>query len=108
MTDMTNANPKISDTPVEELSFEHAQSELEAIVEALEDRHTGLDDALGLWERGEALHAWCRSRLDHAAERLRKITLTDEEIAAAAAEQGPDEFATKPGSADTSDNDTMF
>ena len=90
---MTIANPKITNTPVEELSFERAQAELEAIVEALEDRHTGLDDALALWERGEALHAWCRSRLDHAAERLRKITLTDEEIAAAAAEaRAGDEF----------------
>jgi exodeoxyribonuclease VII small subunit len=99
---MTNANPKITNTPVEELSFEHAQSELEAIVEALEDRLTGLVDALALWERGEALHAWCRSRLDHAAERLRKITLSDEEIAAAAAEGARDDFAK------SADGDTIF
>lgn len=100
---MTITNPKITNTPVEELSFEHAQAELEAIVEALEDRHTGLDDALALWERGEALHTWCRSRLDHAAERLRKITLTDEEIAAAAAEaKAGDEFDK------SADGDTIF
>lgn len=79
--------------PVEQLSFEAAQAELERVVEALEDRHTGLDDALALWERGEALHAWCRSRLDHAAERMRKLTLTDEEIAAAAAADPADGFA---------------
>lgn len=85
-----------STTPVEQLSFEAAQAELEHIVEALEDRHTGLDDALALWERGEALHAWCRSRLDHAAERLQKLTITDEEIATAAAQPG-DGFAPSGG-----------
>ena len=81
--EQTSATP--APVPVEELSFEAAQAELERVVEALEDRHTGLDEALTLWERGEALHAWCRSRLDHAAARMRKLTLTDEEIAAAAA-----------------------
>ena len=81
---------------VETLSFEQAQEELEQIVEELEDRHTGLDDALGLWERGEALHAWCQSRLDHAAERLHKLTVTQEEIAAVTAE-GASDFAYDSG-----------
>ena len=78
--------------PVDSLTFEQAQAELEAVVEALEDRHTGLDDALALWERGEALHAWCQSRLDYAADRLHKIAVTAEEIAAVIAEGG-DAFA---------------
>jgi exodeoxyribonuclease VII small subunit len=78
--------------PVESLSFEQAQAELEQIVEALEDRHTGLDDALALWERGEALHAWCQQRLDYAAERLQKLTVTPDEISAVTAESA-DEFA---------------
>lgn len=73
---------EVSKTPVKELSFEQAQRELEQIVEALEDQKTGLDAALSLWERGEELHTWCQSCLDHAAERLQKITLTDDEIAA--------------------------
>ncbi|MCW2927511.1 MAG: exodeoxyribonuclease small subunit [Thermoleophilia bacterium] len=77
---------------VETLSFEQAQAELEQVVEALEDRHTGLDDALALWERGEALHAWCQSRLDYAAERLQKLSVTAEDVAAVTAESG-DEFA---------------
>lgn len=77
---------------VETLSFEQAQAELEQIVEALEDRHTGLDDALALWERGEALHAWCQQRLDYAAERLQKLTVTNDEVAEVTAEDG-DEFA---------------
>jgi exodeoxyribonuclease VII small subunit len=77
---------------VETLSFEQAQAELESIVEALEDRHTGLDEALALWERGEALHAWCQQRLDYAAERLQKLAVTGEEVAAVTAESG-DAFA---------------
>lgn len=77
---------------IETLSFEQAQAELEAIVEALEDRHTGLDDALALWERGEALHAWCRQRLDYAAERLHKLAVSADEVAAVTAESG-DAFA---------------
>ncbi|MBC7461420.1 MAG: exodeoxyribonuclease VII small subunit [Thermoleophilia bacterium] len=81
MTDATNDRPA-----VETLSFEDAQAELEAIVEQLEDRHTGLDAALGLWERGEALHAWCQQRLDHAAERLHKLTVSPDEVAAVQAE----------------------
>jgi exodeoxyribonuclease VII small subunit len=78
--------------PVESLTFEQAQAELEQVVEALEDRHTGLDDALALWERGEALHGWCQQRLDYAAERLQKLTVTPDEIAAVTAEDG-DAFA---------------
>ncbi len=78
--------------PVETLSFEQAQAELEHVVEALEDRHTGLDAALALWERGEALHAWCQQRLDYAADRLQKIAVTQDEVAAVTAESG-DTFA---------------
>lgn len=78
--------------PVDTLTFEQAQAELEQVVEALEDRHTGLDEALALFERGEALHAWCQSRLDYAADRLQKIAVTQEEVAAVTAESG-DAFA---------------
>ncbi|MCW2949396.1 MAG: exodeoxyribonuclease small subunit [Thermoleophilia bacterium] len=81
MTDTTSTRP-----PVETLTFEQAQAELEAIVEQLEDRHTGLDAALELWERGEALHAWCQQRLDYAAERLHKLTVSADEVAAVQSE----------------------
>ena len=92
----------VADRPaVETLTFEQAQAELESVVEALEDRHTGLDDALALWERGEALHAWCQSRLDYAADRLQKIAVTAEETAAVTAESG-DAFA--PSGAVPADN----
>ncbi len=71
---------------VSELSFEEAQAELEQVVARLEDQHTGLDDAIALWERGEALHAWCQKKLDAAAARIEKLRLGDDEIEAVTAE----------------------
>lgn len=89
---MTDTQQTTDRPPVESLTFEQAQAELEQVVEALEDRHTGLDEALALWERGEALHAWCQQRLDYAAERLAKLTVTQDDVAAVTAEDG-DAFA---------------
>lgn len=77
---------------VESLSFEQAQLELESIVEQLENQHTGLDEAIALWERGEALHAWCQTRLDAAAARIERLQVTPDEAAAVVAESG-DDFA---------------
>ena len=78
------------------LSFEQAQAELETIVERLEDQHTGLEEALALWERGEALHAYCQQKLDYAAARIEKLQVTQEDAAAATAE--PDAFVPEPAS----------
>jgi len=49
-----------------ELTFEQAQTELERIVERLEQGQASLDEALALWERGEKLYAFCREKLDGA------------------------------------------
>lgn len=57
----------------DELSFEQARDELEEIVRRLEDGRTSLDEALALWERGEALHALCRAKLDAAEERVAEL-----------------------------------
>lgn len=92
MTDTQQQDATAGRPPVETLSFEQAQAELEQVVEALEDRHTGLEEALSLWERGEALHAWCQQRLDYAAERLQKLTVTNDDVAAVNAEDA-DAFA---------------
>ncbi|MCZ4497394.1 MAG: exodeoxyribonuclease small subunit [Thermoleophilia bacterium] len=91
MANDTTANEQ-QQVPVEQLSFEQAQAELEQVVEALEDRHTGLDQALALWERGEQLHKWCQTRLDYAAERLQKLSVTADDVASVTAESG-DAFA---------------
>jgi exodeoxyribonuclease VII small subunit len=56
-----------------EPTFEQAQAELEQIVERLERGQAPLDEALGLWERGEALYAFCRARLDAAEGRVEEL-----------------------------------
>ena len=60
---MTDAEP----------TFEQAQAELEQIVERLEHGNAPLDEALALWERGERLYAFCRSRLDAAEGKVEEL-----------------------------------
>lgn len=88
---------------IESLSFEQAQAELERVVQRLEDQSTGLDDALELWERGEALHAYCQRKLDHAAARIERLRVSAEEAAAVVAESG-DDFAPRADAGNGSAN----
>ena len=60
-------------TPADQLSFEAARDELEQVVQRLEDGSTSLEEALALWERGEALYRACRSRLEAAEARIEKL-----------------------------------
>ncbi|MCK6210966.1 exodeoxyribonuclease VII small subunit [Georgenia sp. EYE_87] len=61
----------LSDLPdVSTLSYEQARDELVEVVRQLEAGSTSLEDALTLWERGEALAARCQSWLDNARARL--------------------------------------
>ncbi|MFH5824368.1 exodeoxyribonuclease VII small subunit [Georgenia sp. AZ-5] len=55
---------------VSTLSYEEARDELIEVVRRLEAGSTSLEDALALWERGEALAARCQAWLDGARERL--------------------------------------
>jgi exodeoxyribonuclease VII small subunit len=64
----------MSTRPDEELTFEEARAELERVVIALEDGKTSLDDALALWERGEALYRLCRRKLDDAEQRIATLS----------------------------------
>lgn len=48
------------------MGFEQARDELTAIVAKLESGGVPLEDALTLWERGEALAAHCQRWLDAA------------------------------------------
>jgi exodeoxyribonuclease VII small subunit len=68
----------------DEITFEQARNELEAIVRRLEDGQTSLDDALQLWERGEQLHELCRAKLDQAEERVAVLLARMAESRAAA------------------------
>ena len=60
---------------VEELSFEGALKELEAIVARLEQGEVDLEDSIALYERGQALKAHCEAKLKSAEGRLEKIVM---------------------------------
>jgi exodeoxyribonuclease VII small subunit len=53
-----------------ELTYEQARDELVDVVRRLETGGTGLEEALTLWERGEALADRCQQWLDGARARL--------------------------------------
>lgn len=59
--------------PVEELTYEEALAELEGIVEALEGEQNQLEDAIRLFERGQALVRQCGALLDAAQLKVQKL-----------------------------------
>ncbi|WP_311836150.1 exodeoxyribonuclease VII small subunit [Cellulomonas fimi] len=59
------------------LSYEEARDELVSVVQRLETGSTTLEEALGLWERGEALATRCQEWLDGARARLTAARSTD-------------------------------
>ena len=60
---------------IDELSFEGALKELEAIVSRLEQGEVDLEDSIALYERGQALKAHCEKKLKSAEGRLEKIVM---------------------------------
>lgn len=64
-------------TPVEELTYEQAFNELEAIVAALESEEQALEDALALFERGQALAYRCTQMLDEAELKVQQVSGDD-------------------------------
>ncbi|MFK7868678.1 MAG: exodeoxyribonuclease VII small subunit [Roseobacter sp.] len=65
----------MSDTPVNEMSFEQAMAELESVLSQLERGDVALDDSIALYERGAALKARCEAKLKEAEEKVAAITL---------------------------------
>jgi exodeoxyribonuclease VII small subunit len=64
---------------VEELTYEEALAELEEIVETLEGEQGKLEDAIRLFERGQALAARCGVLLDAAELKVKQVV--GEEVA---------------------------
>jgi len=64
--------------PVEELSYEKAFAELESIVNQLEGEQPPLEEALKLYERGQALTSRCADLLENAELKLQQ--LADKEL----------------------------
>ena len=65
----------MSDTPVDEMTFEQAMAELEQVLAQLERGDVALDDSIKLYERGAALKARCETKLKEAEEKVAAITL---------------------------------
>lgn len=64
-------------TPIEELTYEQAFNELETIVAALESEERALEDALALFERGQALATHCTQMLDDAELKVQQLSGDD-------------------------------
>jgi len=61
--------------PSEQLTFEAALAELEAIVRSLERGDTALEDSLAAYERGVALKTHCETKLREAQAKIEKISI---------------------------------
>lgn len=68
----------MSETPVNELSFEAAMAELEQVVNKLERGEVALEESIKLYERGAALKKRCEEKLNEAQEKVAAITLDAE------------------------------
>ncbi|MCL4559433.1 MAG: exodeoxyribonuclease VII small subunit [Chloroflexi bacterium] len=67
-----SANP-----PIEEMNYEQAYAELESIVASLETSQRPLEEAMALFERGQALAARCATLLDKAELKIRQLSGED-------------------------------
>jgi exodeoxyribonuclease VII small subunit len=59
--------------PVEELSFEQALAELEAIVDRLDRGEVPLEQSIEAYERGTALRRHCERKLSEARLRVERL-----------------------------------
>jgi len=67
------AKSKPTQKPVEELSYEEALAELEEIVNTLEGEQGQLEDAIKLFERGQALASRCGVLLEAAELKVKQV-----------------------------------
>jgi exodeoxyribonuclease VII small subunit len=70
---MAKSSSKNTQKPVEELTYEQALAELEEIVTALEGEQNQLDDAIKLFERGQALASRCGELLEAAELKVKQV-----------------------------------
>ena len=70
---MPKASTKKTEKAVEDLSYEEALAELEQIVSALENEQSQLEEAIKLFERGQALAARCGVLLEAAELKVKQV-----------------------------------
>jgi exodeoxyribonuclease VII small subunit len=62
---------------IDEMTYESALIELQSIVTALENEPRSLDDAMSLFERGQALVKRCTELLDKAELKVKRLSGDD-------------------------------
>ena len=68
----------MTDTPISEMTFEQAMSELERIVTQLEKGDVPLEDSISLYEKGAELKKRCETKLKEAEQKVAAISLDEE------------------------------
>lgn len=63
-----------SKKPVEQLNYEEAFDELGSVVEALEANQSPLEEAVALYERGQALAQRCTALLEQAELKVQSLS----------------------------------
>ncbi len=74
---MPKTSTKKTEKSVEDLSYEEALAELEQVVSALENEQSQLEDAIRLFERGQALAARCGVLLEAAELKVKQVVGED-------------------------------
>ncbi len=74
---MPKASTKKTEKPVEELTYEEALAELEGIVETLEGEQSQLEEAIKLFERGQAVAARCTALLEAAQLKVKQVAVDE-------------------------------
>lgn len=70
----SSTNPLNDLPPLEGMTYEQALAELETIVSTLETEERALDEALALFERGQALARHCADLLDKADMKIKQLS----------------------------------
>lgn len=70
----SSLTPDQPNADVATMPYERAREELVSVVQRLESGQVPLEDALTLWERGEALATRCQTWLDEARARLAAVS----------------------------------
>jgi exodeoxyribonuclease VII small subunit len=70
---MPKSSSKKVEKAVEELTYEEALAELEELVSALEGEQNRLEEAIKLFERGQALAARCGVLLEAAELKVKQV-----------------------------------
>ncbi len=63
-----------AETPIEQMHYEDALAQLEEIVAVLESGEHSLDEAVALFERGQALARHCSALLDQAELKVKQLS----------------------------------